>query len=66
MRDAYLKWLIFEKRTDSDTLWVGFQAGWRFREQAIKWADKVEEARGRSSTEPSIMDILNNGTMEPG
>lgn len=64
MRDAYLKWLIFEKRTDSDTLWVGFQAGWRFREQATKRPAPVDQRGGSPEGQPSIMDILNNGTME--
>lgn len=63
MRDAYLKWLIFEKRTDSDTLWVGFQAGWRFREQAMKRMTPISPA-GTPTGEPSIMDILHNQVME--
>ena len=64
MRDAYLKWLIFEKRTDSDTLWVGFQAGWRFRDQQAKRHERTEGSRVDSQAGTNIMDLLANGTME--
>ena len=58
MRDAFVKWCLFEHRDcNNDTLWVAFQAGWRFREQAIK-----RDHRG-SGPDGSIMDLL-SGTLE--
>lgn len=63
MRDCYLKWLIFEKRTDSDTLWVGFQAGWRFREQSMK-RQAPSQSGGSPNGQESVMDILSKQVME--
>lgn len=62
MRDAYRKWLIFEGRDDTDTLWVAFQAGWKFRDQQT--ARTPGAGRTREGNSQSILDTLANGTME--